>query len=375
MDVSADQLLKKGLEIRAITGNDKKQYEVALVQIGHLDRLGGDYPLMIKTEGEWSEATLRNMADKRGVRIGTNYGTPYFDSITVQKLKDLVAKHYNFAIIDTIAMQQTEVEQGKFTFAKADRAIQEAIANGMYTEGDDLLFGSSNQKWTYMKDLKDRGASKEELKQAMLNHIEQVVSHYRGQMKQWSVVCEVGESKGDDVYKDVIGEDYIDLAFQKAKEVDSTARLVLTVVKAETRGSKLYLTTKVRVDRLKAKGLIDALAVELHIDGSKPPSKQELIETYKSYGIEIITSSVDIDMSKVQGTDMERLKKQAEIGRLIYEALIESGVSTTLTFWEGFGDQYNWLVRNVNLTRPMATPFDDSLNPKAIYYALLRAMF
>ena len=374
-DVSADQLLRKGLEIRSMTDKDEKQYEVALAHIENPVRLGGDYPLMIKMNGEWKEATFRNMADKRGIKIGTNYGTPYFDSTTVQKLKELVAKHYNFAIIDTIAMQQTEQKQGIFNFSKADEAVKEAIANDMYTEGDDLLFGASNQKWTYMKDLKDKGASKEELKQAMINHIEKVVSHFKGQMKQWSIVCEMGRSNGDDVYMDIIGEEYVDIAFQKVKDVDPTARRVLTETRAETRSGKNYAKTKTRIGRLKEKGLIDAVAIELHIDVSRIPSKQELIETFQSYGIEVITSSVDIDMSKVSGTNSERLIKQAEIAIIIYEAMVESGVSTTLTFWEGFGDQYNWLVRNLKITKPMATPFDDNLNPKAVYYALLQKMF
>jgi hypothetical protein len=50
-------LIQKGLEIRTITGVDKKQYDVALAHVENTDGLGGDYPLMIMVDGKWTEMT------------------------------------------------------------------------------------------------------------------------------------------------------------------------------------------------------------------------------------------------------------------------------------------------------------------------------
>jgi GH35 family endo-1,4-beta-xylanase len=376
INVSSDHLLQKGLEIRTVEGKDETKYQVALVHIENSDGFGGDYPLMIKTEEkEWHETTLRDMADYRGIKIGTNYGTPYFDPGTIQTLKNLVAKHYNFAIIDTIALHQTEKIQGVFSFSKADKAVKEAMDLGMFIEGDDLLFGASNQKSTYMKDFKEKGASRQELLDAVYKHIDNVVGHFKGRINQWSVVCEPGSYPGEDVYKDIIGDDYVDLAFQRTKDIDPSAKRILTQARTETRSGKNYLPTKRIVERLKAKGLIDGIAIELHIDSAHNPSKEKLIETFKSFeGVEVIASSIDINMSKISGTDAEKLRKQATIGKMLFEVMSELGVST-ITFWEGFGDQYNWLVRNLNMAKSMGTPFDNSLNPKAIYYALLQKIF
>jgi len=64
VDISTDQLIQKGLEIRTITGKDTKQYEMALAHIENFNGLGGDYPLMIKAEMmEWGEYTLAQGAN------------------------------------------------------------------------------------------------------------------------------------------------------------------------------------------------------------------------------------------------------------------------------------------------------------------------
>lgn len=68
-DISTDQLIQKGLEIRTVTGKDKKQYEIVFVNISGTTQLEGDYPLMIKMDDEWNRVTLKH-GNLLGIAIG-----------------------------------------------------------------------------------------------------------------------------------------------------------------------------------------------------------------------------------------------------------------------------------------------------------------
>ncbi len=70
-------------------------------------------------------------------------------------------------------------------------------------------------------------------KQIMVDHINTVVGHYRGSVYSWDVVNEpiYHDNRPDGLRKkpwlDLIGPDYIDIAFHAAHEADPHARLVL----------------------------------------------------------------------------------------------------------------------------------------------------
>lgn len=69
VDISVDQVIQKGLEIRTISGKDGNQYDVALVHVENA-QLGGDYPLMIKIDGEWVFVEPDILATIKGKLIG-----------------------------------------------------------------------------------------------------------------------------------------------------------------------------------------------------------------------------------------------------------------------------------------------------------------
>ncbi len=94
VDISSDQLIQKGLEIRTITGKDKEQHETALVHVETPDGFGGDYPLMIKNAGEWEQYTPQNSPEityMTGVDLGdTNHNEPAYDKTIENNFSGLV---------------------------------------------------------------------------------------------------------------------------------------------------------------------------------------------------------------------------------------------------------------------------------------------
>jgi hypothetical protein len=88
VQVDSNQILQ-GLLIKEKTGKDGKKFEIATTDLNpdpkkQGEDLEGNYPLMIKTEKGWEEATLKNIAQKSGMEFGAFLNlNADFHSITV----------------------------------------------------------------------------------------------------------------------------------------------------------------------------------------------------------------------------------------------------------------------------------------------------
>jgi endo-1,4-beta-xylanase len=125
------------------------------------------------------------------------------------------------------------------------------------------------------------------------------------------------------------------------------------------------------VARLKSKGLVDGVGFEMHLDGREPPDKDEVVAEMRSYGLPVHVTEIDIDISKVAGNKDERYAEQARIYGDMLSACIESEVCQSFSLW-GIGDKYSWREYYSSSADP--TPFDDNLNPKPAYFAMLDAL-
>jgi endo-1,4-beta-xylanase len=183
-----------------------------------------------------------------------------------------------------------------------------------------------------------------------------------------------------DFFKDKIGEEYVDIAFQAARKAAPSAVLIYNdyanhVFPPRWDGTR-YKLTKKTVDRLKSKGLIDGVGLQMHLDGSSPPSKQELIATMRSCGVPVYITEFDVNMRNVSGTAEERNRIQTEIYRDVTEAAIESGVCRGIIDFQ-LGDKFSFF-ENVTTSGGYSenadpTPFDDDLNPKPAFFAQRKA--
>jgi hypothetical protein len=122
VDISTDQLIQNGLEIRTITSNDKAQHEIALVHVdvNQGNTFEGDYPILIKTETEWKEIALKSGTD---IPIGTTVSKG--DS-TALKFNEIVSPEFSICrLIES--MQERWWNNG----VTSKEFIEKAIAGGM----------------------------------------------------------------------------------------------------------------------------------------------------------------------------------------------------------------------------------------------------
>ncbi len=311
-------------------------------------------------------ATLRECADRKQFQIGTYFTGAWFRDA---KWRDLVPQEFNVAVVSSgFYWDEIEPTRGQFNFAFADEQVAFARSKNMPVVGHALLLGSS----PYIPDwLANGNFSRDDLSQILRNYIVQVMSRYKGRVSQYIVVEDPYPDDPGDIFYPKFGYDYIDLAFQIARETDKSALLIYNAGNNETSGGASTPLTREIVQRLKAKGLIDGVGLQMHLDAADVYDKQDVIATMKGYGVPVYVTEIDVDLTNVQGTPEQRYAKQAQVYRDMFTACLESGVCKSFAVW-GIGDKNSWLERGSANADP--TLFDDALNPKPAYFALMDAL-
>lgn len=118
-------------------------------------------------------------------------------------------------------------QPGTYDFAQADKYVSFGEANGMFIIGHTLVWHSQVPRWVF-QDANGKPLTRDSLLARMHDHIATVVGRYKGRIKGWDVVNEALNEDGTlraSPWKTIIGDDYIEKAFQFAHEADPQAEL------------------------------------------------------------------------------------------------------------------------------------------------------
>nr|MBP6634321.1 endo-1,4-beta-xylanase [Paludibacter sp.] len=127
--------------------------------------------------------------------IGVAMNTPQItghDSLALQ----LIRKHFN-SIVAENCMKSEVVQpvEGEFDFMLADQMIRFGVENNMHIVGHTLIWHSQAPKW-FFTDEHGNEVTPEVLAARMKNHIQTVVSRYKGRVHGWDVVNEAINDDG-----------------------------------------------------------------------------------------------------------------------------------------------------------------------------------
>lgn len=168
---------------------------------------------------------LRELADGAELNFGA--------AVTVESLAD--AAHAQLAI-DNVNMISTvnevdfavvQPQPGVYDFTQADVVVDFAAEHGLTVRGHGLISRSGLPEWIV------NGAwTPETLAEVLADHVTTVVSRYAernsGVVTQWDVVDETFLPDGtlrDSIWRQVIGDDFIRIAFDAARTADPDALL------------------------------------------------------------------------------------------------------------------------------------------------------
>ena len=331
----------------------------------------------------WKTVGLRDLADQIGLEIGSGLEGEMFN---MPEFYDILNKDFNMVTIHTsFYWYGLEIKQGHLNYSNIDwhiaRIKNSANNPDILIRGHPLVWYSANPKW-----FDDGQFTRDEMITIMQDHVTALVGKYAGTITEWVVVNE--PYRDIDIYAKQIGPEYIDLAFQAARAANPSAVLILNDVNNETSttntsgptstvtngyaGENTQQTVEI-ISRLKNKGLVDGVGLQMHFDGANPPSREDVIQTMQNYGVPVYITELDVDLSDVTGTQQERFDLQADVYGEILEACLDSGVCKSFTMW-GIGDKYSWLERDFRRHDSDSTLYDNDLVPKTAYFTLLRIL-
>ena len=141
----------------------------------------------------------------------------------------VLAKHFNCVVAENCMKPEVLAPaEGIFDFRVADKFVNYAQQLGLKVNGHCLVWHSQAPDWWFTNGYTAMPASKEVLKERLIKHIKTVVGHFKGQVFGWDVVNEAINDDGSfrkSPYYNLLGEEFIEIAFRAAHEADPDAEL------------------------------------------------------------------------------------------------------------------------------------------------------
>jgi endo-1,4-beta-xylanase len=255
-------------------------------------------------------------------------------------------------------------EPGVYDFVVPDLDVAFAQSHGMAVRGHNLAWAAGNPTW-----LTAVPYSRDQLVGILHDHIQTVVSHYRGKVAQWDVVNE-GLSGG--FWWDHIGPEYIAMAFQWAHQADPAAKLFYNDFGGEGLGARSDAVYNL-VRGLKQGGVpIDGVGLESHFDLNPPPLRDVAANMARLNALGLESAITELDVRLPVPASAQDLDRQ----RGVYDGLLTTCLAArnckTFSSW-GFTDKVSW-VSSAYPGYGAALPFDEQYAAKPAYYGLRAAL-
>ena len=337
---------------------------------------------------DWSadyddKASLRDYASKAGKYIGVAIPSWNINlNNASDKKANAISGEFNIAVAENaMKIDATEPSKGNFNLNQPRQQLDFAEANGMDMRGHTLVWHQQVPAWISKDGKKnDHNWTRDQLIEIMQNHIKGVAGGLKGRIREWDVVNECldddqsivwsnpsGYKLRSSIWKDVIGEDFIEMAFRLAHEADPEALLYINDYSVEFMGDAKTEAYFNLVKKLVEKGTpIHGVGLQCHITTGQLNIRKlkDNIRRYKDLGLKCIITELDITQSDPKATDAA--KRQAEdYCALVLGALSEENCPTVM-IW-GLCDPDSWRENNPLL-------FDGSVKPKEAYYAVHAAL-
>ncbi|MGD8779395.1 MAG: endo-1,4-beta-xylanase [Ignavibacteria bacterium] len=315
---------------------------------------------------------------------------------------ELIKKQFN-AITPENSMKWEKIhpEPGVYNFEPVDSLVAFGEMNNMFIVGHTLVWHSQTPGWVF-EDEDGNMLSRDALLKRMKDHIFTVVGRYKGRIHGWDVVNEAVLEDGqlrNSKWLQIIGEDYMQKAFEWAHEADPDAELYYNDFNMWYEGKRDSLVELIK--KLLSNGVkIDGIGLQGHWGLDYPP-RDELEKALKAYSkldVKLMITELDMDIlpnpSNYTGAEIStnfELRKElnpwpdflpdsmqtVQSNRYVeYFSLFNryKDSITRVTFW-GVNDRYNWR-NNWPVRGRSAYPmlFDKDYKPKPAFDAVIKTV-
>lgn len=339
--------------------------------------------LPLGAEAQTVERTLKGLASAKGLLYGAavaNWQTDR-DALLRRTFSRQCA-----AVVPEWEMKWGTIEatRGQRNYGASDRIVSFAASHRLAVRGHVPIWHRNLPRWV-------EGALKTEGETVLVEHIRDLLTHYKGKITSWDIVNEAIEPKDgqpdslrNSAFLRILGPDYIARSFEIAAEADPGIQAFYNEYglyhndAPDTARRAAVLTL---LKKLKSRGVpIYGLGIQGHLTVGRPfnPSTfATFLREVASLGLKIIITELDIDDRRLTQTVSERDRLVAEMAtQFLTVALDERAVEGVLTW--GLSDKYSWLNSTTNQTRTDGTmnrclPYDEKFDRKPFWFALADA--
>ncbi|BCY09887.1 endo-1,4-beta-xylanase [Actinoplanes sp. L3-i22] len=307
--------------------------------------------LLVAPGANAAASTLGAAAAQSGRYFGT--------AIAASRLNDstyatIAGREFNMITAENeMKPDATEPSRGQFNFSAGDQIYNWATQRGLKVRGHTLAWHSQQPSWW-------SGLSGSSLRQAMIDHINGVMAHYKGKLAAWDVVNEAFNEDGSRRNSNLqnTGNDWIEVAFRTARSADPNVRLCYNDYNIENWSYGKTQGVYNMIRDFKSRGVpIDCVGLQTHFTGgsSLPSNFQTTLQNFAALGVDVALTEVDVtnaSTSQYSGLTQACMNVSRCIG---------------ITVW-GVRDSDSWRSGESPLL------FDGSGNKKAAYTSVLNAL-
>ncbi|QJD95564.1 endo-1,4-beta-xylanase [Mucilaginibacter robiniae] len=277
-------------------------------------------------------------------------------------------------------------QENQYFWRDADSIVNFAQHHGLRVRGHNLCWHEQTPNWIF-KDSLGHQVTKAVLLKRLHDHIQTVVSRYKGKIYAWDVVNEaIADDKTqflrNSPWYQICGEDFIAKAFEYAHEADPKAVLFYNDYNTE-RPEKLERIYRLLKKLIDAKVPINAVGLQAHWSVYEPSATElrNTIEKFASLGLKVQITELDVSIypwekerrelrpgEKGEYTP-ELEQKQTAKYKEVFDVFRQYKKDITgVTFWN-ISDRYTWLdTYPVAGRKNFPLLFDTNLQPKKAFY-------
>ncbi len=292
--------------------------------------------------------------------------------------RQIVINQFNVILpVNAYLIARVHPQQDVFDFSEFDYLADFCRANGKHLEGANLIYQLYLPEW--LNRFQGDSQAWEDLAK---NHIQTVVGHNKGVVESWMVVNEALNEDGtlnNNIWKQHIGDQYIEKFFTWAHEADPDAKLFYNDVNLETNVQKLDAALRL-ADILRSNGIrIDGIGMQMHNQIQFPTAEEVNKAAMKvaSHDYKVYFSEWDISCNLFKNKTVLTDEMKEQQRSLVYAIvknykLLPERCRYGISFW-GVGDADSWIRTSFDrIDWPLL--YDDDYHAKPAYCGFADAL-